>query len=299
MKPTSLSRLAALAVFIAGMLPGGDAAIVEFTIDSAQTQVTLSGKAAGITVAQQGPGSLTTSFEGTVLAEVAEDSIRFLGGSRIEGVINGEWSPLALGEEGTAPAEFGAQVSSFLASGTGALRDLLLDLESEAVPLTEGQFNADGLLFRFPEDAPSAFDYRVNVLLLGLQHARRELAGYATNQITATGTLTPSGNTEVLVIPIEATITFELLNPGDSSLTITGQLLATRELNGTAGIVIGSVRVEDGALVFEWTGGTAAPVQIELTTDLVNWNKVADIPAGVTTWSVATSDGMGLYRIAQ
>jgi len=31
----------------------------------------------------------------------------------------------------------------------------------------------------------------------------------------------------------------------------------------------------------------------------VNWSKAADIPAGVTTWSVETSDGLALYRISQ
>ena len=123
------------------------------------------------------------------------------------------------------------------------------------------------------------------------ENGRELLAGYATNQITGMGTISVEGQTQVLEIPIEATIVFELLNPNDSSLTITGQLRATRPLDTNPEIVIGSIRVEGGSLIFEWSGGTAAPVQIELTTDLVNWSKVADIPAGVTTgaWKRATA----------
>jgi hypothetical protein len=298
MKPSSLSRLAALAALTAGMLPRGESAVVEFTIDSAQTQVTFSGEAAGQALAEQGPNSLTTRFEGTIKADVTDDSLRFVGGSRLDGMVNGNWSPLAGGEAGTAPADFGGKAGGFLVSGTGALRDLLLDLESPAaIPLVEGAFNADGLLFRFPEAAPSAFDYRVTGLVN--ENGRELLAGYATNQITGTGMISVQGQTQVLQIPIAATIVFELLNPNDSALTITGQLRATRPLDSNPDIVIGSIRVEGGLLIFEWTGGTAAPVQIEGTTDLVNWTKVADIPAGVTTWSVEPSSGLELYRIVQ
>jgi hypothetical protein len=280
------------------MLPCCESAIVEFTVDSGQTQVTFSGQAVGLTLTEQGPGSLTTRFEGTIKAEVTDESLRFVGGSRLDGLVNGNWSPLAQGEAGTAPADFGGKGGGFLISGTGALRDLLLDLESgDAIPLVQGEFDANGLLFRFPEDAPSAFDYRVTGLLS--ESGRELLAGYATNQITGLGTIFVEGQTQVLEIPIEATIVFELLNPNDSSLTITGQLRATRPLDTNPEIVIGSIRVEGGALVFEWTGGTAAPVQIELTTDLVTWSKAADIAAGVTSWSVEMGDGFALYRISQ
>ena len=288
-----------MALLAAWLTLHGQAAVVQFTIDSAQTQVTMSGTAAELTIAEQGPGSLTTSFEGNVVAEVNDDSLRFVGGGRIEGVTNGDWSPMAFGETGTEPANFGARAGSGLISGTGALRDLLLDLESEtAVPLNQGEFNADGLLFQFPEDAPSAFDYRVTVFF-STESGRELLAGYATNQITTAGTLTTQGNTQVLHIPIEASIVFELLNPADSTLTITGQLRATRELEPTQGIVIGPIRVEDQTLNFEWTGATQVAVEIQSTTDLEDWIKVADVPPGTTSWSVPAGAGIEFFRIFQ
>jgi hypothetical protein len=299
MNPTSAIHLVTLALLTAGMTPFCQAAIVQFTIDSALTQVTMSGTAAGLTIAEQGPGSLTTSFEGNVVAEVNDDSLRFVGGGRIEGVTNGDWSPMAFGETGTEPADFGARAGSGLISGTGALRDLLLDLESEtAVPLNQGEFNADGLLFRFPEDAPSAFDYRVTVFL-STESGRELLAGYATNQITTAGTLTTQGNTQILHIPIEASIVFELLNPADSTLTITGQMRATRELEPTQGIVIESIHVEDGTLTFAWTGAPQVAVEIQGTSDLEEWTKVADVPPGTTSYSLPASPGIEFFRIFQ
>jgi hypothetical protein len=296
---TSSSRRITLVTLAAGMLQFSQAVEVEFVIDPAQTHVTLSGTAAGLTVAEQGAGSLTTSFEGTVVADIAVDALRFVGGSRIEGVTNGVWSPKAFGEAGTEPADFGAQASGGLITGTAALRELLLDLESEtAMPLSQGQFNADGLLFRFPEDAPSAFDYRVTVFII-TESDRGLLAGYATNRIAAMGTLTTEENSQVLHVPIEASIVFELLDPGDSTLTITGQLRATRTLEVDPVIVIGSVQFSEGSLRFEWSGAAAQAHRIERTTDLVTWTPVADVPPGVSSWSVEATAGAEFFRVVE
>jgi hypothetical protein len=299
MNPVYATIYIAWAGLVAGLAPHAFTEPVQFVIDDTRTQVSLSGTAAGLTVAEQGPGSLTTSFQGVVNAELTPDSIRFVGGGRIDGVINGDWSPQALGVAGTAPADFGAQASGGGISGTAALRDLLLDLESETVlPLSQGTFNADGLLFRFPEDAPSAFDYRVQVFIF-VENGRELLAGYATNRIATAGSLTTEGSTQVLQIPIDATVSFELLDPGDSQLTIKGQLRATRELGVNPGIVIGSVRFADGALIFEWSGAGDQPVRIESSTDWENWTTAANLEAGITTWSVEPTGSASFFRVVQ
>lgn len=277
------------------------AAIVEFTIDPDQTHVTLSGSAVGLTMEEQGSGSgsLTTTFQGTVMADVTDQSLRFVGGSQIDGVVNGNWSPKAFGESGTDPADFGAQAGGGLLGGTGALRDLLLDLESDVIALqSQGEFSADGLLFRFPEEAPSAFDYRLTVFL-STENDRFSLAGYATNRIAAAGTLTTQNNTQVLLVPIEASVIFELREPDDSSLTITGQLRATRLLEGEPDLVIGPITLNNGTLTFEWVGAAGVEVQIDSTTDLENWTKVADIPAGTTSWSVEAAGAPAFYRVTR
>jgi hypothetical protein len=293
------SQRVTLAVLVAGMTQFCQGAIVQFTIDPDHTQVTLSGTAAGLTVVEQGPGSLTTSFEGTVMAEVTEDSLRFVGGGRIDGVPNGDWSPRALGVAGTEPADFGAQASGGLISGTAALRELLLDLESDgAMAVNEGEFSADGLLFLFPEDSPSAFDYRVTVFI-STQSDRAFLAGYATNRIAATGTLTAQGNTQVLELPIQASIVFELLTPEDSTLTITGRLRATRAIEVAPDIVIRTFRLNEGILTFEWEGAADEVVHIESTADLVNWTRIEDIPAGMGSWSIEAAAGVEFFRVVK
>ena len=300
MNPNSISHRVTLAVLAAGMVIFCQAASVQFTIDSSQTQVTLSGTAAGLKVEPQGEGSLTTSFEGIVVAEVTENTIQFVGGSQIDGVINGNWRPMANGVSGMAPADFGAKAGGGLLGGDGALRDLFLDLESDAaVPLNQGQFKADGLRFLFPDSAPSAFDYRVTVLF-SIESGRELLAGYATNSIATAGTLTTQDNLQVLEIPIAASITFELLNPNDSSLTISGKLRATRPVEVEPELVVGPVQLNpDGTLTFTWSGGADAGTEIQSTTDLANWSKVADIPQGVTSWSVEPTGGAAFYRVFQ
>ncbi len=299
MNRTSNYRRIGVAIFIAGMIPTCDSAIVQFTIDSSQTQVTLSGTAAGLAVDEQGPGSLTTSFEGMILADLTADSLRFVGGSQIDGVTNGDWSPKAMGVAGTEPADFGAAASGGLISGTAALRNLLLDLESESVALAEGAFNADGLRFRFPDEAPSAFDYRVTVFI-STQSDRELLAGYATNHVAGTGTLTEQDNVQILEVPIEATIVFELLSPADSTLTISGQLHATRSLEPDTEIVLGSVRLTDGSFTFEWNDAAGDAAHIESSVDLVDWARIADIPPGVRSWSVdETTSGSGYFRVVK
>jgi hypothetical protein len=301
MIPRTALVKAGMALWSGGVLCCSQAAVVEFTIDPTQTQVELSGVAAGLALEEQGSGSgsLITTFQGSVLVDLTEQSLRFVGGSIIDGIVSGDWSPKALGEAGTEPADFGAQAGGGLLGGTGALRDLLLDLESEAIAInSQGEFNADGLLFRFPEDAPSAFDYRVSVFF-SIESGRKLLAGYATNRIAAVGTLTTQDNTQILSVPIEASATFELLAPDDSTLTITGQLRATRVLDSEPELVIGSVTVSDGMLTLEWTGDGGVAVQIEGTTDLRNWLKVADIAAGTTSWSVSTAGGTAFYRVAR
>jgi hypothetical protein len=193
--PSIHPTAACLILFIA-LAHSSLTAAVEFTIDPDQSQVTLSGTAAGLTVVEQAPGSLTTSLAGTLVAAIQNHSISFSGGSRIDALSNGEWSPKALGEPGTEPADFGATASGGFLSGTAALREVLLDLESPSpLPIDGHEFNADGLLFVFPEAAPTAFDFRISAFTI-VNQDRRVLAGYATNQIATVGSLSTQGQTQ-------------------------------------------------------------------------------------------------------
>jgi hypothetical protein len=277
------------------------AAPAVFTIDSERTEATLSGVAAGLPVVEQGPGSLTTRFEGHLLVELGEGSIHFPGGSVIDATVNGDWSPRPLGESGTAPADFGAAASSGFLSGTAALRDVILDLESESpLELAGEEFDADGLLFVFPEGSPTAFDYRITAFIV-TQADRDYLAGYATNQIAALGSLRMEGTVQTLTIPIEATIAFGLLSEEepDSTLTIEGQLVATRQVNEEPGLRLRTIRIEQGEIVFEWDPEPGVTFEVERTTDWQTWAWVADVPGQTASWRGSMTGEAAFFRVVK
>jgi hypothetical protein len=271
------------------------AATAEFTIDPERSLATLSGMATGLSVVEQGAGSLTTSFQGNLRVELEGQTIQFPGGSLIDARFNGDWSPKSFGEPGTEPADFGAAASGGFLSGTAAVRDVLLDLESaSAILLSEGEFAADGLVFVFPEETPSAFDYRITALGL-TQSDRRLLSGYATNLVAALGTLQMEGNTQTMIIPVQATILFELLAPGDSTLTIEGQLVASRMVSHI--LQITSTRLDQGELRLEWDAHPETMFTVEQTTDLVEWIPVANVPGDVARWQTPADGEAAYFRV--
>src|ERR1043166_6537110 len=65
-----------------------------FTVDSTQSTVSISGTVAGQTLHEQGAGSLTTHYQGTLVADVGVDTIQFPGQSQVVAINNGSWQPL-------------------------------------------------------------------------------------------------------------------------------------------------------------------------------------------------------------
>lgn len=71
-------------------LPGRVQAAPEvFTIDNFQSQITLSGAVAGYTFSAQGAGALTTTYSGSINADISGSTIQFTGSSAIIAKING------------------------------------------------------------------------------------------------------------------------------------------------------------------------------------------------------------------
>jgi len=199
-------------------------AVQVFTIDATRSSLTISGNVVGSDLTAQGPGSLTTAMAGTVQVATSEGVIRFPGDSRIAASTNGVWQPLADGSKGSAPASFGGKVDFGLAAGNAAVRDVQLDLSSDSLPLSSGNFDASRLVFVFAPSAKGSFAYDVTGLVA--QHGAVLLEGSATNASTALATLTASGTSQVLTIPINATFRSKLLSPDDTVLTLQGQLVA-------------------------------------------------------------------------
>src|SRR5689334_16563259 len=94
---------------IAAALNGGifRASADTFTIDPAQSSLTVSGMVFGIAFNPQGAGSLTTVYNGTIQVAQTGGTIQFTGGSLIAAETSGSWKPLPGGGNGSAPADYG------------------------------------------------------------------------------------------------------------------------------------------------------------------------------------------------
>ncbi|HOP97219.1 MAG TPA: hypothetical protein PL064_05865 [Thermogutta sp.] len=129
------------------------AEVTVFTIDQAQSSLTISGTLLGNPLQEQAPGSLTTDYFGTIVADVTDTTIEFVGGSEIRANDSGTWQPAEGGEAGSAPANYGAQASLLFISGVAALRHIVLDVASPPLPITGGTFPSESMTFSFPTNA--------------------------------------------------------------------------------------------------------------------------------------------------
>jgi len=198
------------------------AEVKNFVIDATQSSLTLSGNALGITLQQQADGSLSTTYSGTIVADVTEMSVAFVGGSAITANNSGNWQPGAGGVAGDAPANYGAYANAgFLGSGYAALRNLLFDLQSESITMLAGSFAADTLEFSFPPTATATADYLITGAFADA--GSEALAGKSTNNILTAATIVVVGEELVLTIPVDYTLV--LTGDFDATFRVQGQLV--------------------------------------------------------------------------
>ena len=225
----------AAGMLLAGVVEGR-AEVVEFTLDPDRSTVGLAGKLLGFDLQEQGAGSLSTKYDGTIAADLTGSTITFLGTGKVVARESGTWKPNAGGVDGSAPANYAGKASTFFASAEAAVRHLEFSATSVSIPLANGTFDSAAILFQFPLTSPAVLDYRVSGLLA--QADQVALAGYATNRVATQSTLTTSGDTQTLTIPVEAVYLLTLVAPNDVSITLTGQLVATRTVGGGGGTTL-------------------------------------------------------------
>jgi hypothetical protein len=205
---------------------------------------------------------------------------------------NGVWEPAPGGSTGTGPADFGGK-AQVLFTAKAALRNLLLDVTSPSIPYTNGQFNASSLTFAFAANGSSSLDYNAVIVANTLL-----LTGLATNGLTTNATLTVSGDTQTLTIPIDATHTFTLLTANDSILNLKGQLVATR--SSPLSFQLTSIHVQNGNVILQWPNQPGKEFEVESSSDLRGWTVVATgitDPGPVITWSTKLTGVTGFYRV--
>lgn len=222
----STLALAALALIGTSAVRGE---VVTFDVDPVRSQLALSGTTSGSTLVQQAPGSMSTTFSGTILADVTDSQIKFVGGSLVKGADSGSYEPAPGGATGTAPAAFGAKatvtVVIFTVEARAAARAVAFDLESLALARTGGTFDSRGVTFKVPESAGTKLDYRTtgNLQLKGAV----DVLGLALNK-AAGGALAPVDGVDTLTVPVDASYFFQLVNPDDTEMRFTGQIVAKR-----------------------------------------------------------------------
>lgn len=271
-----------------------------FTVDPEQSTITLSGSALGATLAEQGAGSLKTSFSGTMNVAVGDSTIQFLSGSQIIALDSGNWQPQAGGASGSAPANYGAQATVslgfFTITAKAAVRRVQLDVSTPPIPLANGQFDSSGMTFLILTNSSPALDYDAGIAGKGGE----TLAGYATNRITGHATLSVSGNQKTITLPIDTDFYFELLAPNDTHFRLTGQLVASS--SSVAMPRIGSIAVSNNIVTLQWQSTAGQTYRVEGSENLGGWTaRAAGITSATTDyfWSTNVVRPTDFYRLAQ
>ncbi len=203
-----------------------------FAIDPNSSQITLSGDIGGNTVLPQGSGSLTTSYTGSVVADwdLAGQTIQFDStGTALNALNSGNWQPMPGGVSGTAPANYGGQVSIVIFPAYIALRNLVVGGFTNS-PLALSGAGAGS--YNFPSTQTlqvlsGTADYYASILGAGTT----DLTGlFNGNQSQVPGTLTDLGNgSYTLTEPIN--FTFQKVVDGFlTTLHVNGQIIANAAL---------------------------------------------------------------------
>jgi hypothetical protein len=269
MAPLSLSAL--LAAVCCLVSTTSRAELKTFALDATNSSVSISGTLAGAAFQQQGTGSLTTKFSGTIKADVTSSNITFVGGSAIVGTNSGNWQPGPGGVAGSAPANYGVKVNVLLTTAMAAVRNTLLDVTSSALTVTGGSFSGQGLHFNYPS-TNSVLDYSYSGLL-GSGSGSQQLKGVSTNNLN-NATLIVQGAELVLTIPVDNSGTATALNPNDIQYRLRGQLVARAPVS--VPLQINAFQVSPGQLTFTIATTPGQSYMILGSTNLADWATIVD-----------------------
>lgn len=255
-----------------------------FDIDASQTRLAISGSLAEEPFSAQGPGALTTSYHGTINADLTTSTLQFTGGSTIDTETNGIWQPATGGGAGSEPADYGVTNSINLSigapmyfPGNAAFRNIALDLTSPVLNLTNGGFAGDRLVFSFVTNT-STFDYDYNNY-----EGSIGLDGDSTNLIVGGAVVLTNAGIRTITIQINSQFPFALLAENDSIIDLAGQLVATNAVPLPPPIIQSIIKVGQDVVVT--TENTTAQSLLILSTNLAAWSSSS---------ATVTTNGLGL-----
>jgi hypothetical protein len=258
-----------------GWFLGSNTARAEtFILDATQSVLTVSAQFSSFDVAPQAPGSLTTTYTGAIEADVTGSSIMFVGGSLIAAANNGTWQPGSAGLAGSAPANYGGQVANLLVNGKAALRNVLMDLTSDVLPVSGGTFPSLGLQFNFVPTATSVVDYSYSITFGDSGNGSQVLTGTLTNSVATNATVVAGSAGTVLTIPVDIAGSITVISTNDLQYRFRGQLVG--RASAVRPLQITSFQVAPGQLNFTISTTPGQTYTILGSTDLRDWPVVID-----------------------
>jgi hypothetical protein len=232
-----------------------------YILDASQSSITVSGTVdsqlgAGKPIQTQGPGSLTTSYTGTINTNRLTNSIQFLAGSAVDANVNGNWQPLADGGDGSAPADYGGKITGTViiifvpvpVTVNFAGRDFIFGMTSGALAVSSNQFDLSSTDVTF---SSGSIAYRSS---LGTPAGSESVVnqGGTLSGIGTLGTLSQGGLVyETLTVPTNTS--FDIMADATTTihLTLTGQLVGKSLIPVSDGDYNNNGRV-DGADYVVW-----------------------------------------------
>jgi hypothetical protein len=228
------SVLASAAFLTIGLGTAGTAGaeLVTYTIDPAESALTLTGQLTDNTASQQSSGSLFTSYSGSIVADRGATTIQFPGGSALNAAVSGNYFPDNDGFDDTDPGDYGRTAPGpFGTTAFEAIRDLVFDLFDDTSGLG-ATVAANG---SFPS---TSFGLEIDD---GESDTMFGLGGNPDNSLIGKGTANSSGlgsssvvvngDIETLTLKISTgPIGYNVSQSGDSTLVFTGTIVATRTI---------------------------------------------------------------------
>ena len=248
--------------------------------------------AVGAPMLAQDPGntSLTTTYSGTITVDVDDPanptSITFIS-AEATAANSGNWLPdLSGGSEGdpgvdgdatpgvAAPANYGFFIDlggPSVAVLYSAVRDVILSLDSEPIPVSAGQFSGLGVGISVPQ---GIYYGNLSSAAFGDQAGPQDLTDETgSNTANATASYSVAGNVATLSLPLQ----FILSQGANPEVEFFGTFIATHSLvQPVAGDFNGDGEV-DGADFLVWQrGGSPNPLSAG---DLATWKGAFGGPA--------------------
>jgi hypothetical protein len=198
-------------------------------IDPTQSALTITGSVntplGNGALQEQSPGSLTTTYEGTVQVDLdlTNQTIQFLNdGGQAFADINGQWQPPA--PDGTLDANYG-DYFALLGDNYSALRNVYMGNTSSVLQLS----TSDNVTYGFSSTQTLGITAGYLDYMTGLfGNGRTSVAGLNGPNQAADSTIVDNGDgTFTLTAPIAVTINYDLGSGAYALLNVNGQFVAT------------------------------------------------------------------------